>query len=231
MRVTLLLPPEVLAGEEAMVEGDAYRHLFRSRRLSGGAVLRVADGKGNARWARVAQVERDRAVLVLGAAAPSNAPRRRLELLVAAPRRERASWLVEKAAELGVAAVRFLNTERAPRRYGRATWARFARVATAAIEQCHGARLPEISGMHPWSELPGLFGEGLESWYLEPGAAPPVRGWGRGPAALAVGPEGGWAASERRCLEELGARAVGLGPRVLRVETAAIAGASLLLLG
>lgn len=163
--ITVLVTPEELAAEKAEVTGDAYRHLFRARRVAVGDRLRVVDGRGAARWAQVVAVDRRRAELALGDPAPSQEPERRVELLVAAHRKERASWLVEKATELGVAAVRFLQTERTPREFGEGTFDRLRRVAGAAVEQCHRARLPEITGMHRWDELAELLEAGTH-FYL-----------------------------------------------------------------
>jgi excinuclease UvrABC ATPase subunit len=98
--------------------------------------------------------------------------------------------------------------------------------------QCHGARLPSIAGPHGWSDLPSL-AEGLERrWVLDPGG-PPGLGVDRetGNAALLVGPEGGLTQGELATARELDFRPVALGPRILRIETAAVAGASLALLG
>lgn len=230
---TLLLTPELLAGDEAAVEGDAYRHLFRARRLAVGDRLRVVDGVGAARWAEVVEVDRRRGRLRLLDPAPPGESDLRLELLVAAPRKERASWLVEKATELGVVAVRFLASERSPRSLGPGTRERLLRVAASALQQCGRSRLPEVTGVHPWSELPGLL-EGIDDrWYLDTGAAPGTWGGvasaGGGGGAVLVGPEGGWTEGEAEELRSLGCRAVGLGERVLRVETAAIVAAAALL--
>ena len=223
----------------------------------------------------MAAVGRAGATLALGGAAPAHEPPLAVTLLVAALRRERASWLVEKATELGVAAIRFIASERTPREFGAGTLARLERVAAAALEQCHGARLPALSGVHPWAEVAALLAasgplEGCRRWLLddaagaltrpalsgisskivagppcaaepgsrasaEPGDARSRRRPGRppGPAvaatALLVGPEGGWTDAERAELAALGCVAITLGPRVLRVETAAVAGAALAL--
>ena len=192
---TILVAPHELDGPEVVVEGQTYRHLFRARRLATGESVRVVDGEGRARWASVAGVERSRGILTLGADAQTNEPTLLLDLLVAAPRPERAAWLVEKATEVGVAAIRFLSTARDPREYGEATLHRLRRVARAAVEQCQRARIPEVSGGHRFSELSALAADGgplvllldrdgSNSWEL------PV-----GPRAfLLVGPEGGFSA-------------------------------------
>jgi len=233
---TLILPPELFAGERASVEGEAYRHLFRARRLAVGDRLRVVDGRGGARWAVVEEVDRRRGSLRLLAPAPSNDPSYRLELLVATPKRERAGMLVEKATEVGVAAIRFLACERGPRQLGPGTLERLGRVAAAALEQCGGARLPEVSGVHHFGELAALLSGRPDRWFLDTGAGPGAgteAGWGeRGPVggAALVGPEGGWTGAEAEALAALGCRPVWLGDRVLRIETAALMAAGALLL-
>jgi 16S rRNA (uracil1498-N3)-methyltransferase len=234
-----LLAPEGIAGEELRVEGEAYKHLFRARRLAVGDRVRVVDGRGTARWAEVARIDRSTAALTLGEPAPANEPAVQLTLLVPTLRPERASWMVEKVAELGVRSIRFLHTERAPRHFGEGTLDRLRRVAAAALEQCHGAQLPEISGPHDWRELPALTGGTEARWVLDTeaeeaawrsvGSVGSVRSVGS-TGALLIGPEGGWSPQERGELRATGWRAMGLGPRVLRTETAAVVGAAALLL-
>lgn len=230
----VLLTPEELAGDEARVEGDAYRHLFRARRLAVGDRVRAVDGAGRARWAEVESVDRRSGVLRLGGEAPANEPTYRLELLVATPKKERASWLVEKVTEIGVSAVRFLASERSPRDWGAGTRERLLRMAAAAVEQCGRSRLPEVTGVHEWDEVPGLLGDLPDRWVLHtadatgtgPGFPPPESPAG----AVLIGPEGGWTPEEAGELLALGCRPVHLGDRVLRVETAAVAASAFVLL-
>lgn len=231
MSFPTLLAPEGIAGGELRVEGEPYKHLFRARRLGVGDRLRVVDGRGGARWAEVVRIDRSAAALTLGEPAPANEPALRLDLFVPTFRPERASWMVEKVTELGVWAIRFLHTERAPRQLGEGTLDRLRRVAAAALEQCHGARLPEISGPHEWRELAGLVEGAGERWVLDPEAEAGSGSDRAAPsaAALLVGPEGGWSPREQAELRAAGWRPVGLGPRILRIETAAVAGASILL--
>lgn len=228
--VTLLTDPADFDSSDLRVEGEPYKHLFRARRLAVGDRIRVVDGAGRARWSEVARIDRTAAVLALGAPAPDNEPAARLALLVPALRPERTSWLVEKATEIGVAAIHFLHMERAPREFGGGTLARLRRVAGAAVEQCHRSRLPDITGPHEWSELEPLTAGAAQRWVLD--TAEETAGWGerRGSGALLIGPEGGWSERERGELRAAGWRAVGLGSRVLRAETAAVVGAAALLL-
>ncbi|MGB5814421.1 MAG: RsmE family RNA methyltransferase [Thermoanaerobaculia bacterium] len=227
--ITLLVSPDELETSPIEVRGDSYRHLFRARRLELGARVRVVDGEGHARWTRVERVDRTAAKLGPEGEAASNEPEIELVLMVAAPRIQRASWLVEKVTEVGASAVRFINSERAPRSYGEASLGRLRRVAVAAVEQCHRARVPEITGVHPFSELADLLTDCPARWFLDLEGAAGVDA-GAGPVGLLVGPEGGWTEAERESLDACGCRPWGLGARTLRVETAAVAGSSLLLL-
>jgi 16S rRNA (uracil1498-N3)-methyltransferase len=222
------------AGGTLTLAGDVYRHLFRARRVAVGERLRLTDGAGRARWGEVAAVDRATATVRLAGPAPLHEPAGRVELLVAAPEKARASWLVEKATELGVAAVRFLDTARTPREFGGGTVRRLERVAAAALEQSHGSRLPELSGTHPWSDLPALVAAAAPSArhlldtgdQAAPGAALLLDPAG---TVVLVGPEGGWTGPERTDLAALGCRAITLGPTTLRTETAALAAAARLL--
>lgn len=227
---TLLTDPDLFDAADLKVDGEPYKHLFRARRLAVGDRLRVVDGQGRARWAEVARVDRAAASLTLGEAAPVNEPVFHLDLLVPTIRPERASWMVEKATEVGVHAIHFLHTERAPRHFGEGTLDRLRRVAAAALEQCHGAHLPEITGPHDWRGLSGLTRTTEARWVLD--TETEGGGWGEGAqsGALLIGPEGGWTPEERGELRATGWRAVGLGPRVLRAETAAVVGAAAVLL-
>jgi 16S rRNA (uracil1498-N3)-methyltransferase len=223
--ITLLADPGRLAAPTLTVEGEAYRHLFRARRVAAGEHLRIVDGEGRARFGEVTEVGRAAATVTLGAPAPDFEPAVRVDLLVTTLKPERAAWLVEKATEVGVFAIRFLHSARAPRTFGDGTVERLRRVAAAAVEQCGRARLPPVTGTHTWEEIAALTSETPDRRVLDAAAVPPGAEPGSpGPVALLVGPEGGWTEEEREGLRGLGWRPLGLGARVLRTETAAVVG-------
>ncbi|MEM9552874.1 MAG: RsmE family RNA methyltransferase [Acidobacteriota bacterium] len=246
LRATLVAAPEAFDAGIVEVEGEAYRHLFRARRLAIGEALRVVDGAGRARRGTVESVDRRRATITLGDPLAPREPSRHVELLVGTPRPERADWLVEKATELGASAVRFLATERTLRALSPARLERLERVARAAVEQCGRARIPALSGVHAWGELPALLEPWAERWVLTPdgpagedGLASPQdlavssgvsrAASGSQSCSVCIGPEGGFTADEVAALRALGCRPARLGSRVLRVETAALAAVTLLL--
>jgi 16S rRNA (uracil1498-N3)-methyltransferase len=228
--LTFLTDPARFAEKELSVEGDAYHHLFRVRRTAVGERLRVVDGQGHARWAEVMRVDRKTASLSLLEEAPANEPEFALHLLIPTLRPERAAWLTEKATEVGVFAFHFFQSERAPRAAREEAVERLARVAASAVEQCHRSRLPEIAGPHPLAALLERV-DAENRWVLDPQAGParlPAPTLGTG--ALLVGPEGGFSETEREAIAAAGFSPVGLGPRILRIETAAVVGAAAVLL-
>ncbi|HVR30854.1 MAG TPA: RsmE family RNA methyltransferase [Thermoanaerobaculia bacterium] len=235
MTPTVLVTPVELDVADLVVEGDAYRHLFRAARAARGDAVRAVDGRGRARWGEVVRVESRRAVVRLGAAGPSLEPRIGVELLVGAPRPSRASWLVEKGTELGVRAFRFLACERAQRELDAAALERLRRVARAAVEQCGRSWLPEVTAARGIEEAIGELGglDGAAAFVLDPAAdAEPqwLAGGSAERAVLLIGPEGGFTPAEIDAASRLGAAPMRLVPSLLRVETAALAAAAWVLL-
>jgi 16S rRNA (uracil1498-N3)-methyltransferase len=218
--ITVLLSTEELDLERVALTGDVYRHLFRARRVAQDEQLRLVDGEGRARWATLESIERDRAWACLGAEAPSGDPATRVEVFIALPKPDRAAWLVEKATELGVSAIHFVDYERSAREASTGGLERLRRVAVAALEQCHGSRLPELTASRGFEDALRQARPG--GWLLAPG------GQGRGSARVGpqlwVGPEGGFSPAEHAAAVGAGLVAVDLGPRILRVETAALVG-------
>lgn len=226
--ITIVVSPVEFDGERLEIEGDVYRHLFRSRRVGVEESLRVVDGEGRARWARLDSIGSRSAVAILGEVAPSNDPLRRVAVLSALPKPDRAAWLVEKCTELGVASISFVAFERSARELSEGLLERLRRVSAAAQEQCHGSRLPLLRG--PLRLERALDEDSEGAIVLLPGAssvaaASDLAAFNR----LWVGPEGGFSEVEIAAIHRRGMASLSLGPRVLRVETAAVVGASALL--
>ena len=231
MSATLLVTPAELDSAELEISGEAYHHLFHAARAAVGDAVRMVDGRGRARCGEIVRVERRCAAVRLGAAAPSLEPVLWLELLVAAPRPSRASWLVEKGTELGVRAFRFLDCERSARPLDSAALDRLGRVARAAVEQCGRSWLPEVTGGHRLETVLARHPHAAV-FLLDPQAAAAAGelGWGAARSLVVVGPEGGFTAGEHELAVRLGARPIRLLASVLRVETAALAAAAWALL-
>jgi 16S rRNA (uracil1498-N3)-methyltransferase len=159
-----------------------------------------------------------------------------IHLAVGMPANERMDWLVEKAAELGVTSIQPLMTERSVLRLGgeRADkkQAHWQSVAIAACEQCGGNRVPVI---HPVQTLAPWLAKAETATpaprhvlSLATGTEPlqvrlqALATTGSG-ACFLIGPEGGLSPGEEAQALQAGFAPTGLGPRVLRTETAAIA--------
>jgi len=149
-------------------------------------------------------------------------------------RGERMDFVLQKATELGVAAILPVATARTVVRLdddGRVRrLAHWRGVAIAACEQCGRARVPAIAeprGFAAWLAEPSRAATRL---LLSPDAEVPLAAAARGTTGieLLVGPEGGLEDEERSAALAAGFRACRLGPRVLRSETAAIAALAVL---
>ena len=150
-----------------------------------------------------------------------------LTLAVALPRGERQKWLVEKATELGVKRIVPLVTERGVAVASDAAIERLKRQVIEASKQCGRNRLMEIAQPVDAAALfASARGEGAR--VLADPAGQPLGEMIQGGAShrewlIAVGPEGGFTAAELAGAQGAGWQFVSLGPRILRVETAAVA--------
>ena len=150
-----------------------------------------------------------------------------LTLLLALPRPKVLNRVLASATSLGVARIYLLNAWKVEKGYWKSP--RMAdenlRVQRLlGLEQARDTALPELHLrrlFRPFAEeeLPGI-AAGTLALVGHPGAPAPCPRAVQGPVTLAVGPEGGWIDAELASLEAAGFRAVDLGPRILRTETA-----------
>jgi 16S rRNA (uracil1498-N3)-methyltransferase len=216
----------------AELRGEDARHLARVLRAEPGQQYEVSDGTG-VYLGEIAAVEKERVIFrVIGALDSPPAPVR-LTLFAALVKFDRFEWLVEKATELGVAAIVPVNAARSEKgllEAARKRAERWRRIAHESAQQARRLGPPEIG--EPQS-LTAAIGAGTSLRYFldeKPGAPPlaaaiPRHGERRSSDAVALltGPEGGWTDAERAAATATGWRPVSLGPLILRAETAAIA--------
>lgn len=234
-----LAPDPVLVAAAAMVfvadlatpvpDAESLHHLVDVLRLRPGELVVASDGRGSWVPCRVTPavsrgrhsdpaslLEVDGPVAVTAEVGPS------LTVAFAPVKGDRPEWVVQKLTELGVDRIVPITTRRSVVRWEGERAARsverLARVAREASAQSRRTRLPEIGPVSSLQELAGLAG-GHPS-LAQPGGEPPTLDH----PLIAIGPEGGWDP------EELAADrpTVGLGPTVLRAETAALVAGSLL---
>lgn len=230
----LLVDIPLAAGTQATLPEAADRHA-RVRRVQPGDTLVLLDGCG-AEWpATVREVGRSAITVALG---EPRAVDRELALpvtlAVVVPANERMDWLVEKATELGAAALQPLQAERSVLRlHGERVARRHAHwqgIVRAASEQCGRTRLMAVAPLRELADWlatlpPAPPPPGPARWVLDVAAdARPPAGAARPPALIALsGPEGGLAPAELAAARAAGFQPLTLGPRVLRAETAPLA--------
>jgi 16S rRNA (uracil1498-N3)-methyltransferase len=220
-------PPERLR-----VGGERYHHLARVLRVRPGQSVEVFDGAGRAFPASVAAVDEDSVELVLGEPR-HELPQRRITVVQGLPKAEKLEWIIEKATELGAAAILPVSTARAVARLeadraGKRI-ARWRRIAEEAARQCGRADVPEIREPRALASLFEAIGADtrvlvLDEAERERRLSQAVSAQPRlAPLALVVGPEGGLERAEVAALISGGAVPVTLGHNVVRTETAALA--------
>ena len=217
-----------IRGETATIEGADAQHISRVLRLGPGDSVVLFDGSGVE--FRAAIVKTGRARVELKICERRDCSREGTQLLVLAvalPKGDRQRWLVEKAVELGVSKLIPLKTERGVSQPAENVLARLRRHVVEASKQCGRNRLMEIAAPGTLADLEraGHLASGVLLLADPHGPSIPLRQIRRPPADVpvcaAIGPEGGFSQRE---LQSAGSwQRIRLGPRILRVETAAIA--------
>jgi 16S rRNA (uracil1498-N3)-methyltransferase len=239
----LYVAPDLKGGGEVVLDGDQAHYLTRVLRLGAGDAVRVFNGRHGEFAAELAGSTKSTATLRLAERVREQSGVPDLWLLFAPLKKARTDFVVEKAVELGVAEIRPVLTERTDSETVRVD--RLHRLAVEAAEQTERLDVP------PVQEAVKLFTL-LQTWpsdrvliYADEAGDDAERPWGGpagranavadvlralpgGPAAVLIGPEGGFSPGERQRLRALSyVKPVSLGPRILRAETAAAAVLSL----
>lgn len=224
------LPPHCWSSDPALV-GEEARHCAQVLRSSRGDIIEVFDGAGRRARAEILSVSKGRVALALDACAPSGqvlTPQ--IRLFQAIPKGKTMDLIVQKAVELGVAAIQPVITRHTVVRLEPGEALRKAekwqRVALEACKQCGQNTLPEVGLPMPLAEaLAASSPASLRVMAsLAPGARPLrdlLRGQSPGCVDVLVGPEGDFSAEETAAAQAAGFLPATLGSIVLRAETAA----------
>lgn len=213
----------------AELTGAEAEHLVRVLRAEAGQVYEISDNQD----AYLAQIETARKSQVLFRVLEKlTAPESGVHITLAAAliKFDHFEWMIEKATELGVAAIQPFEAVRSERGLTKAAAKRMPRwekIAREASQQARRVQLPRI-------ETPKTFAEVLETqaaWklLLDEGEAPPIlrvlpsEKRPSNDVAILLGPEGGWTDQEREQALAAGWAACSLGSTILRAETAAVA--------
>ena len=236
MTPRLFTPVELAANALIGLDPASAHHAVRVLRLGAGATVELFDGHGHAARAAIVSTE-PCTVRVETLMPPLPPPALRLTLAQCISAADKMDWTIEKAVELGVAvivplqsqkAIVKLNPERSARR--RAHWQRLILAAAAQSRQDRLPRLDEVRKLDDWLHSHIGPDQATLRVILDPRAQ---RSLGAllaeheahrpGGLTLLCGPESGFSDSEYQAALDVGWIAAGLGPRVLRTETAGLA--------
>lgn len=215
--------------DAAHLEGPEAHHLQRVLRKSVGEEIEIFDGSGRVARAEITALSKKSVALKILHTMETPEPVGQITLATAVPKGDRFRWLVEKAVELGVVRLIPLVTERSVVRPSEGKREKMEQAVIEACKQSGRNRLMRIEEPRPWPDF--LKKEIMERQFdltliADPGGSPIAEVLCKGlpeSVLFLVGPEGGWTETEITQACEAGARAVGLGPNILRIETAAVA--------
>ena len=217
--------------DRAVIDGSEAHHLLHVLRVAPGDRIDLFDGRGNAYEATVTRCERASVEVEVGPAIPSpNRAAPEVVLGVALPKGDRQRWLVEKCTELGVASLVPIVTQRTVATPKGAA-GKLQRYVIEACKQCGRNTLMHIAEPIAWQKWVEDTTDGprLIAHPNAPTWSPTALGL-QDRITFSIGPEGGFTEEELALASARGWQPIGLGPYVLRVETAAAACAALALL-
>ncbi len=225
--IRLFVTPALAEGAELAASAAQAHYLAHVMRRAAGDPVRLFNGRDGEWQARIAALRGNRAAFVAERLLRAQAAEPDLWLAFAPLKRDATDLVVQKATELGAAALLPVTTART--NAARINAQRLALIATEAAEQCERLTVPRIAALTDLTSL-------LRDWpsgrrlvaAIERTDAPRAAGM-TGPAGLLVGPEGGFTDRELDALRgHPFVVPASLGPLVLRAETAAIVGLALL---
>ena len=213
------------------IEGDDARHIARSLRMAVGDEITASDGEGTEYTATLTRIRDERvdAEITLSRPSPSES-KVKITLYMAYPKGDKLETVVQKAVELGAYRIVPFESSRCIKRpssdKAENKRQRFARIALEAAKQCGRGIVPEVSlplsfkeAIKQASEAElALFcyedesGKSIKDVLESTGCVSSV--------SVMVGSEGGFSPEEARVATDAGMVSVGLGPRILRCETA-----------
>lgn len=227
-KIRLYVDQPLAPGQAVALSQDQAHYLTGVMRLSEGAAILLFNGKDGEWRATLAQAGKRNAIALCDVQTkPLHLPPD-LWLLFAPIKKARTDFIVEKAVELGAARIlpvqtRHTNSERIRQD-------RLQAHAIEAAEQCGATCVPEVTDLMHLDKVLANWPEDRRLYWCDetalgqPATLPPATG----PAAILIGPEGGFSAEEANKLRaKPGVAPISLGPRILRADTAAVAALTL----
>lgn len=227
-KVRLFLEQALGEGQPAAVTQEQAHYLGNVMRLGPGATVALFNGRQGEWRARIEHLAKRGGTLVCEAQVAPQLDPPDLWLVFAPIKKARTDFIVEKAVEMGAARIlpvqtEFTNSERIRRD-------RLQAHAVEAAEQSAGTFVPEVAELARLDRLLASWPEGRLLWWADESLAggDDIAEPAPAPAAILIGPEGGFSPAERKRLAALPfVRRLSLGPRILRADTAAVAALTL----
>ncbi len=238
MTPRLYCPMPLQSGDTVELPDAVGHHAARVLRLSEGDAVTLFNGEGGEFAARLVRIEARRVMAEVDAHHPfERESPLQVTLLQGLAGAERMDYAIQKAVELGVAAIAPLTMARSVTRLDASRAVKRAlhwrSVIVASCEQCGRNRLPLLHPLRDFaaalqpedSSDPSTANAATLSLVLAPSEGTPLAELDRpsGPIRLLIGPEGGLTPEESAAAKRAGFRLASLGPRVLRTETAGAA--------
>ncbi|MBA3519112.1 MAG: 16S rRNA (uracil(1498)-N(3))-methyltransferase [Rhizobiales bacterium] len=227
----LFVRADLHAGAEIEAERGHANYLVNVLRLKTGDAVRLFNGRDGEWRARIGEASRKRCVLALEEQTQPQTAAPDLHYLFAPLKHARLDYMVQKAVEMGAGRLRPVITRHT--QVSRVNLERMEANAIEAAEQCGILALPTIDEPAALLEVIAGWDPARHLIFCDESApvsnpAKALRELSRGPAAVLIGPEGGFSADERDTLRRLPyVTALSLGPRILRADTAAVAALAL----
>jgi 16S rRNA (uracil1498-N3)-methyltransferase len=225
----LFVPGPLAAGASVSVEGNQAHYLAKVMRVAEGDAVVLCDDVTGEWAAQVVSVGKREVVLEPAEKLREREPVPDFWLCAALLKKDRFDLVLEKASELGVRRIQSVLARRCVA--DKLNLERARAIVTEAAEQCARTALPELAGTVKLEALLRDWPADRTLFFADELGGDPAAGAflaHPGPAALLIGPEGGFDDAERAAVRALPqARAISLGPRVLRGETAAISATAL----
>ena len=217
--------------DSLFIEGDDARHIARSLRMAVGDEITVSNGEGTEYTASLTRIRDERAEASIISSRPSpTEPGVRITLFMAYPKGDKLETVVQKAVELGASRIVPFESSRCIKRpssdKAEAKRTRLARIAHEAAKQCGRGIIPEVSLPISFTEAVAEAARAdLPLFCYEDESGRSIKdvlegAEGVSTVSVTVGSEGGFSPEEARAAVDAGLISVGLGPRILRCETA-----------
>jgi len=235
LRINSFVTPDALKAGTVMLSVEESHHLARVLRVEAGQELTLFDGQGTRAIGTIKTVDKKATVIQIGRSEVVPPPAVEITLIQAVCKPDRFELILQKAVELGVRTIQpvtsrhTINSSKDPKKQ----YDRWQTIIRNASQQCGTAWLPTLKPLQPLAEVPLEFDAAFIG-SLHPNAKP-FRGAfsvldrsALKTAALLIGPEGDFTAEEVERAAAAGATPVTFGKNILRTETAALFGLSVM---